>query len=99
VWGINYATFNNKGVKDMKSDQQVSVSTDTPVGHSEKKRFVVGPGLKAHIGAFVIVNAFLAVAWKLSDVSYPWFLWVLAGWGVGLAFHILGLSLAHAAKS
>jgi 2TM domain len=83
----------------MKNDQQVTVSNNTAVGQSEKKRFVVGPGLKAHIGAFVIVNAFLAVAWKLSDVSYPWFLWVLAGWGVGLAFHILGLSLAHAAKS
>jgi hypothetical protein len=82
----------------MKSNQEVSVLTDTPVVHSEKKRFVFGPGLKAHIGAFVIVNAFLAIAWKLSDVSYPWFLWVLAGWGVGLAFHILGLYLAHTAK-
>jgi hypothetical protein len=83
----------------MESNQEVSVSTATPVGQSKKERFFVGPGLRAHIGAYIIVNAFLAVAWKLSDVSYPWFLWVLAGWGVGLAFHILGLYLAHMAKS
>jgi uncharacterized protein (DUF486 family) len=83
----------------MNGSQQVSVSNETQVEQSEKKRFVVGTGLKAHIGAFVIVNAFLAIAWKLSEVSYPWFLWVLAGWGVGMAFHIFGLALAHAAKS
>jgi 2TM domain len=83
----------------MNGDQHASVSTETPVGRNEKKRFVIGTGLKAHIGAFIIVNAFLAVVWKLSEVSYPWFLWVLAGWGVGLAFHILGLFLAHTAKS
>ena len=83
----------------MNGSQQVSVSTETPVRESEKKRFFVGPGLRAHIGVFLIVNVFLVVVWVLSGVSYPWFLWVLAGWGVGLACHILGLYLAHTAKS
>lgn len=69
------------------------------VDQGERRRSLFGPGLKAHVGAFLIVNAFLVIAWKLSEVSYPWFLWVLAGWGVGLAFHILGLSLARAARS
>jgi hypothetical protein len=62
---------------------------------SKGKRSLINTGLRAHIGAFIIVNAFLVVAWKLSKVSYPWFLWVLAGWGTGLAFHVFGRSLLH----
>ncbi len=74
-----------------------SESTDPEIRQSEHERPFVNTGLKAHIGAFVIVNAFLIVAWKLSKVSYPWFLWVLAGWGTGLAFHVFGRSLARTA--
>jgi hypothetical protein len=42
-----------------------------------------------HIGVYVVVNAFLVVVWALSGAGYPWFLWVMAGWGLGLAFHIM----------
>jgi hypothetical protein len=82
----------------MNDNRQISASIGEPFGQSGKRRFFIGTGLKAHIGAFIIVNVFIAVAWILSDVSYPWFLWVLAGWGVGLAFHVFGLFLAHSAK-
>jgi 2TM domain len=74
-----------------------SESTQIETKQSEHNRPFVNTGLKAHIVAFVIVNAFLVAAWKLSGVDYPWFLWVLAGWGVGLAFHVFGRSLMHAA--
>jgi hypothetical protein len=82
----------------MKRDFQVSEYEKADTMQIENKRPFVNTGLRAHIAAFVIVNTFLVVAWKLSEVSYPWFLWVLAGWGVGLAFHIFGRSLAYAAK-
>jgi hypothetical protein len=82
----------------MKADRQVSEYETAETGQSENKRPFVNTGLKAHMTAFIIVNAFLVVAWKLSEVEYPWFLWVLAGWGVGLAFHIFGRSLMHAAR-
>ena len=42
------------------------------------------------IGSFVFVNAVLIAIWTLSDSDSPWFLWVLAIWGLGLAFHIAG---------
>ena len=44
--------------------------------------------LLSHLGSYVIVNAFLIVIWALTGAGYPWFLWVMAGWGIGLAFHI-----------
>ncbi len=42
------------------------------------------------VGSYVIVNAVLIAIWALSDSESPWFLWVLAIWGLGLAFHIAG---------
>jgi hypothetical protein len=36
--------------------------------------------------AYVIVNAFLVGIWALSDAGTFWPIWVIGGWGLGLAF-------------
>ncbi|MBI2691963.1 MAG: 2TM domain-containing protein [Solirubrobacterales bacterium] len=48
--------------------------------------------LHIHATVFVAVNVLLiamwAVTWQLSGgTDYPWFVWVLLGWGIGLAAH------------
>ncbi|MDY6793826.1 MAG: 2TM domain-containing protein [Actinomycetota bacterium] len=45
--------------------------------------------LLQHLGIYIAVNAFLVVVWALSGVGYPWFLWPLAAWGMGLTIHII----------
>lgn len=45
-----------------------------------------------HATVFVAVNVLLiaiwAMVWQLNDgTSYPWFVFVLLGWGIGLAVH------------
>lgn len=45
--------------------------------------------LLQHIGMYFVVNAFLVVVWALSGAGYPWFIWVMAGWGLGLVIHII----------
>lgn len=42
------------------------------------------------IGTYVVVNGFMVIIWALSGRGYPWFLWVMAGMGIGLAFQIIG---------
>jgi fatty acid desaturase len=46
--------------------------------------------LLSHIASYVIVNIFLFVVWGVTSnwSGYPWFLWVIVGWGIGLAFNI-----------
>ncbi len=44
-------------------------------------------GFLAHFAAYLIVNGFLIFLNLWSSPNAIWFPWVLAGWGVGLAFH------------
>lgn len=47
---------------------------------------------RTHATVFVSVNLLLFLIWLttwqlLDGTSYPWFLWPLLGWGIGLAAH------------
>jgi 2TM domain-containing protein len=48
-------------------------------------------GFRIHATVFVAVQILLvaiwALQWQLGGTSHPWFLYVLLGWGVGLAAH------------
>lgn len=51
-------------------------------------------GFKIHAAVYVIVNAFLAAIWFITnatgeaeDAWYYWPVWPLMGWGIGLAIH------------
>lgn len=48
-------------------------------------------GFSIHATVFVAVQLLLvmvwALQWQLGGVEHPWFLYALAGWGVGLAAH------------
>ncbi len=40
-----------------------------------------------NIAAYVAVNGFLVFLWWITGAGYPWFLWVMAGWGIGVVIH------------
>jgi hypothetical protein len=40
-----------------------------------------------HASTYLIINLALAGVWLLTGSSYPWFLWPMIGWGVGVLFH------------
>jgi hypothetical protein len=44
-------------------------------------------GFRIHATVFVAVQLLLVVVWALTGAGYPWFLYALFGWGVGLAAH------------
>lgn len=44
----------------------------------------------AHLIVFLVINLFLAgLNYYQNSWSYPWFLWVTAGWGIGVVFDYL----------
>lgn len=44
-------------------------------------------GFLSHLVAYVVINVFLVFVNLWIDPSVIWFVWPLAGWGIGLAFH------------
>jgi hypothetical protein len=47
----------------------------------------------AHLVAFVVITAIVAAINLWLTPGYPWFLWVLIGWGAAVATHALALLL------
>ncbi|MCR9289452.1 2TM domain-containing protein [Saprospiraceae bacterium] len=55
-----------------------------------KRRVNRKKGFYFHLASFVIVNAFLMLL-NILTTNRIWFIFPLASWGVGLAFHYVGV--------
>ena len=44
-------------------------------------------GVRVHLRVFFIVNCLLMALNLILGLHYPWFLWPLMSWGIGLAIH------------
>jgi hypothetical protein len=44
-------------------------------------------GFYIHLAVFLVVNVALGMMNYLNNPDRPWFLWVVAGWGIGVALH------------
>jgi hypothetical protein len=40
-----------------------------------------------HLSIYLAVNLMLIVIWALAGGGFPWFLFVLMGWGIGIVAH------------
>jgi hypothetical protein len=52
-----------------------------------RKRVQARRDLSAHLVSYVVVNAFLIMVWAVTGAGYFWPIWIIGGWGVGLALH------------
>lgn len=48
-------------------------------------------GFRSHLISYLGVNAGLFFLWSMVSPGFPWFLFVLFGWGIGLASHFVGM--------
>ena len=51
-----------------------------------RQRVEAKKGFFIHLLMYVVINAFLVFIWWMTTGGdgYPWFLWVLGGWGIGV---------------
>jgi hypothetical protein len=52
-----------------------------------RKRVQARRDFGAHLVSYVVVNAFLVMVWAVTGGGYFWPIWIIGGWGAGLALH------------
>lgn len=65
--------------------------SDEELYRHARRRVAARKGFFVHLSVYIIVNALLVVIWATTGAQYPWFIFPLAGWGIGLLFHCLGV--------
>ena len=44
---------------------------------------------RIHLIVYFIINTVLWIIWFVTSRAYPWPIWPMAGWGIGVLFHYL----------
>ena len=66
---------------------------DDPLRALAARRVKARRELLAHVSVYVITNLALLGIWAATGAGYPWFLWPMLGWGIGVAFHVMSFVL------
>ena len=57
-----------------------------------RKRVEEKKGFYTHFTVYIVVNIMLVLVWAFpAGGGFPWFIFPLGGWGIGLLFHFLGV--------
>ena len=56
-----------------------------------KERVEEKKGFRIHLAVYIGVNILLVIIWAATGAGFPWFVFPLGGWGIGILFHFLGV--------
>lgn len=84
VFEVNFQELRQQ--QEWSMDKQLNISNDEYRVIEQVKEI---KGFYGHLASFVIVITALTLLNASMDVDYWWVLWVIMGWGVGLATHAM----------
>ncbi len=67
--------------------------TDEQLRAQAEKRVGARIAFHRHLASYLIINAFIILIWLIVALTsggsawWPWFIFPVVGWGIGLAFH------------
>lgn len=64
---------------------------DNDLEELARKRVQARMGFIIHLAMYVVANAGMFGVWYLTGRGYPWFMWPMLGWGIGILAHAIGL--------
>ncbi len=68
-----------------------SQMSEEEIYREARKRVEEKKGFRTHLIVYICVNILLVIIWATTDAGYPWFVFPLGGWGIGILFHFLGI--------
>jgi len=64
--------------------------SDEQIYEQAKKTVEAKKGFYVHLAVYVLVNIMLVLIWAFTaGGGFPWFIYPLGGWGIGLLLHFL----------
>jgi hypothetical protein len=74
----------------------MSQLTDEEIKTMARRRVEAKKGFFVHLSMYVIVNIFLFVIWfiTMGPGTFPWFLFVIFGWGIGVVANAVAVFVA-----
>jgi hypothetical protein len=64
-----------------------------------KKRVQARAGFIIHAAMYVAMNTGFVMMWLMTGRGYPWFMWPLFGWGIGVLAHAIALAIGPGSKA
>lgn len=64
---------------------------ETNLEELAKKRVQNRMSFFIHLAMYAVMNLGLVAIWFLTGRGYPWFVWPLLGWGIGILAHAVSL--------
>lgn len=71
----------------MADDQPIIATTEDELRTEALDRLKRKRDFRNHLAVFVLINASLWVVWAVTGAGFPWPVFPLVGWGIGVAFH------------
>ncbi len=92
----------NPNYQYSQNSEQINPSYDTQSAAYQQAYRRAAHRVRARLGfywhatSYVVVNGFLIAIYLLTSIAadglyYPWFIWPMMAWGVGLVFHFLSV--------
>jgi hypothetical protein len=71
----------------MADGQPIIATTEDELRTEALDRLKRKRDFRNHLAVFVLINASLWVIWAVTGAGFPWPVFPLVGWGIGVAFH------------
>jgi fatty acid desaturase len=65
--------------------------TDEEIYREAKKKVEEKRSFRTHFIVYLAVNILLIIIWATTGAGFPWFVFPLGGWGIGVLFHFLNV--------
>ena len=70
----------------------VTQLTEEQIYAEARKRVAAKKGFYIHFIVYICVNILLVLIWAFAaGGGFPWFIFPLGGWGIGILFHFLSI--------
>ncbi len=67
------------------------MTSDEVLREKARQRAEDKVGFFVHLGVYLTVNAFFWVLWFTTGQGYPWPVFIMAAWGIGVVAHGIGV--------